>query len=93
MDTFFFPQIECSTVTPEFGQQTGIMACRSTAPPISTTCAWNAELSASLGTPLYRCSWAVNGVTMPTLVQEFPACFMAADRSGQTIQFACPRST
>ena len=92
MDTFFFPMIECSTATPEFSQQTGVLSCRTSAPPINATCAWNAELSSSLSLPLYSCTSVVNGVTAPVLVQEYPACFMAADRRGDIVQFACPRS-
>jgi hypothetical protein len=92
MDTFFFPMIECSTVTPEFSQQTGVLSCRTAAPPVNATCEWNAQLSSELGTPLYSCSSVVNGVMAPVLRQDFPACFMAADRSGQVVQFACPRT-
>jgi hypothetical protein len=93
MDTFFFPMIECSTATPEFSQQTGVLSCRTAAPPVNTTCAWNAALSSSLGLPLYSCTSVVNGVMTPVLTQDYPACFMAADRSGQIVQFACPRAT
>ena len=92
-DTFFFPMIECSTVTPEFSQQTGILSCRTAAPPVNATCEWNAQLSSELGVPLYACSSVVNGIMTPVLRQDFPACFMTADRSGQVVQFACPRST
>ena len=91
MDTFFFPVIECTTSTPEFGQQTSVLSCRTAAPPVNATCKWNPELSSELGLPLYACSAVVNGIMSPVLQQDFPACFMAADRAGQVVQFACPR--
>jgi len=91
MDVFNFPMIECNTLTPDFSQQTGVLSCRTAAPPLSATCAWNAELSSSLGVPLYQCTSVVNGVTLPTFVQQFPACFMATNSSEQVVQFSCPR--
>jgi len=92
MDTFFFPTIECSAVTPQSGRESAIMSCRTSAPPVDASCSWNADLSSTLRVPLYSCSSVVNGVMAPVLVQDFPACFMAADQSGQMVQFACPRA-
>lgn len=92
MDTFVFPVMECATATPEFSQETAILSCRTVAAPIATKCSWNADLSSQFKLPLYSCSSTVTGVLTPTLMQEYPACFMAAARDGQTIQFACPRS-
>lgn len=93
MDTFVFPTLECSTSTPEFSQDTAVLSCKTAAPPVNATCRWNAELSSLYKMPLYSCSSVVNGVLSPVLIQEYPACFMAAARDGQTVQFACPRGS
>ena len=91
MDSFYFPLYECETLTPSFSQDSAVLNCRSTAPPIGTSCAWNAELSSRLGVPLYKCTTVVNGVTLPLLTQEREACTLTVDNSGEITRFACPR--
>ena len=91
--SFNFPLIQCTTLTPDFSQQTGLLACRAAASPMATSCSWNAELSSSMGVPLYKCASIVEGVQVPLLSAEYPACFMAADSRQQVAQFSCPRMT
>jgi len=87
---FYFPTYECETLEPLFSQQSAVLGCRASAPPIGTSCEWNAEASAQLSTPLYKCSMVVNGTTLPALVSEYPACVLRLDAAGQVAQYACP---
>lgn len=87
---FYFPTYECETLEPMFSQQTAVLACRGSAPPIGTTCTWNPEVSTQLGYPVYKCLHAVNGVMLPSFSSEYPACLLTLDGGGQVAQFACP---
>jgi len=87
---FYFPTYECETLEPLFSQQSAILSCRASAPPVGTACEWNAEVSAKLGSPVYRCIYAVNGTTLPTFSSEYPACILSLDGGGQVAQYACP---
>jgi hypothetical protein len=88
--TFYFPLWECETVTPSFSQDSAVLSCRGSAPPVGTSCAWNAELSSRLGVPLYSCSSVLNGTSLPAMVHEHKACLLTA--SDQTARFQCPRA-
>lgn len=87
---FYFPIFECQTLDPLFSQQSAVMSCRASAPPVGTSCEWNAEASAGFGYPLYKCSSVVNGTTLPAFVSEYPLCVLSVDASGQVAQYACP---
>ena len=87
---FYFPTYECETLEPIFSQQSAILGCRGSAPPIGTSCDWNAEASTQLGAAVYKCANVVNGTTLPAYVSEYPACLLTMDATGQVAQFACP---
>ena len=87
---FYFPTYECDSLEPLFSQQSDILSCKSSVPPVGTGCDWNPEVSAQLGYPVYKCSYVVNGTTLPSFVSEYPACLMSMEAGGQVAQYACP---